>query len=234
MSISPVSDPEQTMAHFDGFTSSESFTQVPDSLFRMLAVIDDLDELRLTLYVLWRIEHMEGPFRQLCRSEIIEDKNFMRGLTETGLDSGLQKAIQRGTLLLVQNDDGGFYFLNSPRGRASAEALQRGDWRNSARASHPPREVPNLFKLYEENIGPLTPMIADALKDAEKTYSPEWCSDAIEQAVKMNKRNWKYIEAILRRWKEEGRAEKQDRRNTEARRGDDVSRKIEEFLKRQR
>jgi DNA replication protein DnaD len=47
----------------------------------------------------------------------------------------------------------------------------------------------------------------------------------------LNKRSWKYIEAILRRWKEEGRAEKQDRRDTEARRGDDVLRKVEEFLK---
>jgi len=38
----------------------------------------------------------------------------------------------------------------------------------------PPPERPNIFKLYEENIGPLTPLIADALKDAEKTYPPEW------------------------------------------------------------
>ena len=224
------------MPHFDGFTSTETFTQVPDSLFRMLGDIDDLNEIKLTLYVLWRIEHMEGAFRQICRSEIIEDKSFMSNLTEAELVVGLAKAVQRGTLLVVQNSEGGFYFVNSPRGRASADALQKGDWRASARgaASQPPREIPNIFKLYEENIGPLTPMIADALKDAEKVYLPEWIADAIEQSVKLNKRNWKYIEAILRRWKEEGRAEKQDRRNAEASRGDDVTRKVEEFLKRRR
>ena len=54
-----------------------------------------------------------------------------------------------------------------------------------------------MFKLYEENIGPLTPLIADALKDAEEIYSSEWIADAIELAVKNNKRNWKYCEAIL-------------------------------------
>ena len=64
-----------------------------------------------------------------------------------------------------------------------------------------PLDRPNVFKLYEENIGPLTPMIADALKDAETIYSIEWIAEAIELAVKNNKRNWKYSEAILKRWK---------------------------------
>jgi DNA replication protein len=222
------------MSPFDGFSSSETFTQVPDSLFRLLGEIDDLDELKVTLYVLWRIEHMEGAFRQICRSEIVEDHDFMRKLAADGLDSGLEKAVQRGTLLRVENADGGFYFLNSPRGRASAEALKKGEWRAAAVSSSPPREVPNVFKLYEENIGPLTPLIADALKDAEQDYSSEWIADAIEQSAKLNKRSWKYIEAILRRWKEEGRAEKQNRPDTEASRGNDVLRKVEEFRKRKR
>ena len=220
------------MSPFTGFTSSETFTSIPDSLFRLLGEIDDLNELKLTLYVLWRIEHTEGAFRQICRSEIIEDTKLMSNISLDELDLGLSKAVQRGTLLRVENPDGGFYFLNSPRGRASAEAMRKGNWRASVTPSQPPREVPNIFKLYEENIGPLTPLIADALRDAEKLYEPEWIADALELAVKMNKRNWKYIEAILRRWKEEGRAEKQNRRNAEALSGDDVVRKVEEFLNR--
>lgn len=215
------------MSAFDGFSSSETFTPVPDALFRLMGEIDDLDELKVTLYVLWRIEHMAGAFRQICRSEILEDDGFMQKLTADGLDSGLEKAVERGTLLRVES----FYFLNSPRGRASAESMKKGDWRGSAQPSAPPREIPNVFKLYEENIGPLTPMLAEAVKDAEQTYSPEWIAEAIEVALKQNVRNWKYIEAILRRWKDEGRAEKQDRRDTETSRGGDVARKVEDFLK---
>jgi DnaD/phage-associated family protein len=79
----------------------------------------------------------------------------------------------------------------------------------------PPPERPNIFRLYEENIGPLTPLIADALQDAEKTYPPEWVAEALGTAVKNNKRNLKYVEAILRRWKEEGHAKKQDRRDAQ-------------------
>ncbi len=222
------------MTTFTGFTSSETFTPVPDALFRLLGEIDDLAELKLTFYILWRIEHIEGAFRQICRSEIVEDANFMAGMSLVDLDVGLKKAVQRGTLLRVENPDGGFYFLNSPRGRVSADAMQKGNWRASVVPSQPPREIPNIFKLYEENIGPLTPLIADALRDAEKLYTPEWVADAIDLAVKLNKRNWKYIEAILRRWKEEGRAEKQSRRDTEAHSGSDVTRKVEEFLNRKR
>jgi DnaD/phage-associated family protein len=56
-------------------------------------------------------------------------------------------------------------------------------------------------------------LIADALKDAEDLYSPEWIADVIEIAVKNNKRNWKYCEAILKRWKEEGTHGKKDKQN---------------------
>ncbi len=205
------------MAQFKGFTDHETFTRVPDAFFhRLLNDIQDADELKVSLYVLWRIEHMEGRFRCLCRSEMVDDRAFMEGIGEAGLDSGLEKAVRRGSLLNVVNDEGGFYFLNSPRGRAAAEAMKKGDWRASSRpASVPPPERPNVFKLYEENIGPLTPILADVLREAEQTYPPEWIEEAIGIAVKNNKRNWNYVEAILKRWKEEGRAKRQDRRNAE-------------------
>jgi DnaD/phage-associated family protein len=137
----------------------------------------------------------------------------------------LEKAVQRGSLLRAspRSEDRGveseadvFYFLNTPRGRAAAESMQKGDWRAAMRTpSAPPAERPNIFKLYEENIGPLTPLIADALKDAEQTYAPEWVAEALEIAVKNNKRNWRYVEAILKRWKVEGHAKKQDRQNAQ-------------------
>lgn len=63
---------------------------------------------------------------------------------------------------------------------------------------------PSNFTLYEGNIGPLTPMIADALKDAEKTYSPEWVQRAILEAAKSNVRNMKYIEGILQGYAKRG------------------------------
>ncbi len=212
---------------FKGFTDQETFTPIPDSFFRqLLNEITDADELKVTLYALWRFEHMEARLRFL-RAE-----DFTECVPEPL--PALEKAALRGSLLQVRKDTAALYFLNSPRGRAAAKAFTKGqrDIPEGAASSNPPPERPNIFKLYEENIGPLTPLLADALKDAEQTYPPEWVAEALEIAVKSNKRNWKYVEAILRRWKEEGHAKEQDRRDAKEPRGRDVARKVEDFLKR--
>ena len=197
---------------FKGFTDSESFTQFPDTLFqKLLAEIDDAAELKVTLFFLWRVQHMEGPFRALCQTDF-EEKAL--GLVADEVASGLESAVRRGSILKAENEADVFYFLNSPRGRAAAKAFAQGNWRESARImSAPVVERPNVFKLYEENIGPLTPMIADKLKDAEETYSEEWVAEALEIAVKNNVRNWKYVEAILKRWREQGKYEGKDRQD---------------------
>jgi DnaD/phage-associated family protein len=221
------------MSAFPGFTSAETFTQVPDSLFRLLNEIEDLGELKVTLYVLWQIEHMQGAQLFISRAEMAEDAGFMSKVSAAELDQGLEQAVRRGTLLRLEGSGGGLYVLNSPRGRATAEALARSASGESAHSPLAmPRQTPNIFKLYEENIGALTPLMADALKDAERDFPAEWIAEAFAEAVSRNKRNWKYVEAILKRWKEEGRAEKQNRRDAEENRGSDVNRKVEEFLKR--
>jgi DnaD/phage-associated family protein len=217
------------MNKFKGFTDSETFTQLPDGFFHhLLKDIQDADELKVTTYFLWRVEHMDGPFRALCETDF-DAKDL--GLSGEETKSGLEKAVRRGSILRSKHEADVFYFLNSPRGRAAAEAFAKGQWRESAKIlSAPPMERPNIFKLYEENIGALTPLIADALKDAEEIYQAEWITEAIELAVKNNKRNWKYCEAILKRWKEEGRAEKQDRRDAEKDRRKYVEGKYSDFI----
>jgi len=200
------------MTTFKGFTDSESFTQLPDTFFqKLLPEIDNAAELKVTLFFLWRVQHMEGPFRALCQTDFTGDD---LGLVANEIAVGLEKATQRGSILKAEHDADVFYFLNSPRGRAAAEAFAQGNWRESAKImSAPVVERPNIFKLYEENIGPLTPMIADMLKDAEETYSQEWVAEALEIAVTRNVRNWKYVEAILKRWKEQGKHEGKDRQD---------------------
>ncbi len=216
------------MKKFTGFTEQETFTQIPDSFFRqLLSEIADLDELKVTLYALWRFEHMENQIRYLIADDFNE--------CVSDPSDALANAVERGSLLVVEKKPGSaYYFLNSPRGRAAVEAFGKGELHipEGRSPSNPPLERPNIFKLYEENIGPLTPLIADAMKDAEQTYPPEWVAEALEIAVKSNKRNWKYVEAILRRFKEEGHAKEQDRRNAKELRGRDVTRKVEDFLKR--
>ncbi len=211
----------ETMPNFQGFTSSETFTSIPDSFLRdLLAEIEDADELRATLHAFWRIEHMEGPVRFLRRADF------------GAFASGADKAAARGTLLKVKNEAGEFFCLNSPRGRVSAEAIEGGKFDPSNVLNAPPVEHSNVFTLYEQNVGALTPMIADMLREAEKDYPSMWFEEAFEIAVGRNVRNWKYIEAILKRWKEKGKDERKDKQNA----GETLDRYTEgefaEYLKR--
>ncbi len=66
-------------------------------------------------------------------------------------------------------------------------------------------ERPNIFTLYEQNIGLLAPLIAEELKDAAERYPEEWIAAAFREAVQHNIRKWSYISAILRNWETEGR-----------------------------
>lgn len=61
-----------------------------------------------------------------------------------------------------------------------------------------PRLPARIVKLYENNIAPLTPITLRGLDDWLNTMSEDVVEYAISEAVKNNKRNYKYIEAILR------------------------------------
>ena len=198
------------MDKFPGFTSSETFTQLPDSFIHLLKEIDDAAELKVTLYAIWRIEHIEGHFRAMCETDF-ETESL--GMSPEEIQIGLGKSIERGTMLRSQHEADVFYFLNSPRGRLAAEAFAKGNWRESARIMSAPRAKSNIFKLYEENIGVLTPLLSDMLREAEKNYPSEWFEEAFEIAVSRNVRNWKYVEAILTRWKEKGKDERKDQQD---------------------
>lgn len=63
----------------------------------------------------------------------------------------------------------------------------------------------DVFEIYEQEIGPLTPFVAQELEDMEKDYSPDWVVEAIQIASANNVRKLKYVNGILRRWHTEGK-----------------------------
>jgi DnaD/phage-associated family protein len=79
-----------------------------------------------------------------------------------------------------------------------------GNGKNPLPSTSTSRSLISIFKTYEGEIGTLTEMIKEELIDAEKEYTDGWVVAAIQEAVRNNKRNWKYALAILKRWKIEG------------------------------
>jgi DnaD/phage-associated family protein len=209
------SSSSKTAANFEGFPEGKGqVVPLPQAFFRqLLPQIDHLGELKLILYAFWRLEQVEGAFRFLRQADFNQDQAFLQGLG-CPLEEALQRAEQRGALLSarLELESGAetIYFLNSPKGRAALRAIQSGQWRSpvSAQPSPPPPEPGKIFRLYEENIGPLTPLIAEALGEAEDTYSAGWIEEAMKIAVERNKRTWRYVAAILERWQREGRHDK--------------------------
>lgn len=63
-----------------------------------------------------------------------------------------------------------------------------------------------VFQAYQSEIGVITPMTADDIRvTLEVDHIPaDWIVAAIGEASRNNKRNWKYVSAIVQRWKVDG------------------------------
>jgi DnaD/phage-associated family protein len=206
------------MRGFAGFAAGKANPiRVPAAFFSdLLPLIDDLAELKLTIYCFWALHQREGDYRYLRLGDLRADAVLLAGLADDPagqqkvLHHALERATARGTLLHIhvpgaQSDD--LYFLNTERGRKAVTALEQGDWQPGTHQQPVGLivERPNIFALYEQNIGPLTPLLSDMLRDAEAAYAPDWIADAMKIAVENNKRSWRYVEAILKSWATEGR-----------------------------
>ncbi len=218
------------MKGFPGFPAGKlRLTQVPNLFFSdLLPIIDNLAELKVTLYAFWALTQREGKVRYLRLADFLNDAEFVKGLAPTttlaaeALLDGIERAVARGTFLHVnvESADGKMelYFLNTNKGRAAVEGITKGEWRPNPDEDEPITllvERPNIFILYEQNIGSLTPLIADELRDAEQTYPLRWIEEAIKLAVENNARKWRYILAILERWRREGKKDGIGRRDSQ-------------------
>jgi DnaD/phage-associated family protein len=208
------------MRGFPGFPEGKlRVTPVPNLFFSdLLPAIDHLGELKVTLYSFWALAQLDTPVRYLRLTDFTNDVILMDGLAATPtlametLLEGLERAVARGTFLhlSVESADGrtDLYFLNTPKGRAAVQNIERGEWRPGLGREPGASllvERPNIFVLYEQNIGALTPMMADTLREAEKSYPAEWINEAIEIAVHNNVRRWRYVQAILEGWRQNGK-----------------------------
>ncbi len=206
---------------FEGFQADEDDSiHIPARFFiTLLPQLEKPGELRLMLYLFWH-HQQQGDARHFFRPEdLTGDPALVEMLgSVAALMKALTTLIEKGAILKADLAwmEETFFFLNNPQGRAAVEAIAKGEWQQAPIRKHPiqmRQAAPNIFKLYEENIGPITPMLAEVLKEDEATYPASWIEEAIKIAVTRNARNWKYIQAILKRWLKEGRNHEENRRN---------------------
>ena len=211
------------MKQFNGFPGKMEFTSIPKLFFSaLLPEISDMAELKTSLYVMAALYRKRGYPRLVTLGELLGDTSLMNSLKgfakppDEVLRDALKLSTERGTFLHIAMDSGtaseDVYLLNDESGRQVAPQIQSGELKISGLKPVASRYVvtetpPNIFTLYEQNIGILTPLIADELREAEKLYPENWIVDAIKEATLLNKRNIRYITKILERWSSEGKSD---------------------------
>ncbi len=183
--------------------SETSLVSLPESFFtQVMPKIQDLAELKVVSYVAYLILRKQDPSSRKPESSVTyrqlktEACRLSPELDEGTLRRALDSAVKHGTLSHSTSN--------------TNEVLE--DVYSLTVESRQSATV-NIFTLYEQNIGIITHMMAENLKDAEKLYPPRWIEEAFEIAVKLNKRNWGYIARILERWASEGKDSGEYKRN---------------------
>jgi DNA replication protein len=87
-------------------------------------------------------------------------------------------------------------------GDATVDALDGHGSRDSVERNE---QAASVYAAYEDNIGLLTPLIADQIRLALELYPSSWIHEAINDAVAYNRRQWRYIQRVLQNWSADGR-----------------------------
>ena len=187
----------------------------------LLSRIDSLVETRLTLYCDQQIGRLSGQAAWLRASELRSDPvllDLMSGLSELHspqavLEDALEKALVRNALLGLElpgadgEPDDQALFLNTEVGRRLRTSMQAAG--SKVRSGSIP-VVAQLsesepFRIYHQNFGLLTPVLADQLRNLIDDFPLPWVCEAMEIAVGRNIKALAYVKAILNRWEQEAR-----------------------------
>ena len=196
-------------AHPDVFPRGVHLTPVPSPLLGpLLADIDDIGELKCTLRAAALLHLTDRKPKWITENELLVDEVLALSLgSREAVGDGLELAVQRGTLLRVGTANRRIA-LNTADGRVAMQRAVDEGHTAPEPASAGATGRPNIFVLYEDNVGTLSPIIVDELKSAEAQYPQDWIEDAFREAVVANARSWRYVRAILERWDTEGRGDK--------------------------
>jgi DNA replication protein len=214
------------MIEFKGFPARMQFTPIPNIVFSsLLPQINDITELKVLLHIFEVIYPKKGNVRFVSYSELLSHSSLIADLKdppEPNLHKTLGSLVDKRVILSlhVSNSDiiEDIYFLNNETNKLTIERIRNGEviLADIKLKNFPPvakEEPPDIFTLYEQNIGMLTPLIAEELKEAGKQYPETWIKDAIKEAVASNKRSWRYLARILEHWAAEGKGDGTHRGN---------------------
>ena len=200
---------------FKGFPRSVRYLPVPAPMFGpLLEQIKDASGFIITLRIIWMLQQKKGRLRYVSSEEVFGDKILANALgSKEAIQNSINMVVKGGILLQIRRENASDAFmLNSESDREIASDI--GSIYESNDQPADPWEIennpPEIYSLYEQNIGILTPIMSEKLTEAEGKYPAGWIKEAVEIAVEQNRRSWAYVSRILERWDMEGRDESGD------------------------
>ena len=200
---------------FKGFPRSVRYLPVPAPMFGpLLEQIKDASGFIITLRIIWMLQQKKGRLRYVSSEEVFGDKILSNALgSKEAIQNSINMVVKGGILLQIRRENASDAFmLNSESDREIASDI--GSIYESNDQPPDPWEIentpPEIYSLYEQNIGILTPIMSEKLTEAEDKYPAEWIKEAVGIAVEQNRRSWAYVSRILERWDMEGSDESGD------------------------
>ena len=204
---------------FGGFAGIGRATAIPNAFFAgALPAMRAPGDLLAFLWTARLVQEQRGEARFVTADQVwaapgAADSFERLADGRASLERGLAACAELGALLALDLAVGGerevVYFVNNPASRRAVARARAGELalRPDALVREPPRErAPDIFLLYEEHIGTITPMVGERLLAAAERFPAHLVEAAFREAAERNVRNWRYVERILERWAEEGHA----------------------------
>jgi len=214
-------------AAFSGFPGIARATAIPNVFFStVLPRLEAPGDLLAFLWVARLVQEQRAEARYVTPAEVWAAEGASESFAQMAggrpaLERGLLRCVEVGALLSVRLVGEGsaqpVYFVNNPSSRRALARARAGELQlrpGTAVEAIETESRPGIFRLYEENIGTITPLVAERLLAAAEDFPYEMIEAAFREAAELNRRNWRYVERILQNWAQEGRPHETSRRDS--------------------
>jgi len=193
------------MKHFP-LADDYGVTSVPNAVLESLLNPDaDVHQITFALRTLWWMERSTTFPKSVTVADLRTDRALI-----TCLGSNFNTVMDAtcGHGMFLRSGMGGTerLLLNTVSAARSGGVVdeRRGEstdgWDSVASSPGPA----DAFRAYEQNIGPLTPMIRESIGQSLQDFTDAQITQAIRIAVENDARSWAFVKAVLRKWNSEG------------------------------
>jgi len=201
----------------EGFPEPMTYTPVPDSMLgKFLVEFQDEYLLRCFLRILWHLHKSKDKIKSVDIATLEGDLVIGSILSNrdsqdlSRLSTALKEMYDFHLVLLVNAGADNKNLRVVLNTQNNVKLIEKFGWIRTklieaTRVLSDLSVQSNVFGLYEQNIGLITPLVADELRDMENEYPITWVEEAIQLSVTYNRKSIRYISTILERWRNEGR-----------------------------